>query len=500
MVQTAWVCLVLAIASLMFGRNSKELVLIPIERMIGKMHRIRDNPLVAMKLGDEEYRKQEIERKRAQDLDEDSKSIFSRLKWFRANRKKKKKKIQEPMETVILESTLIKLGGLLAVGFGVAGAEIIGQNMSGTDSSGVNAMVAGQKVEAIFGFCNIGNFSDATEILKDRVMIFVNQIAEIVHSIVDMYGGNANKNIGDAFLLVWKVATVPSDLTEELEDVVVTKDHFQRRMRMCDMSVVAFCSAICAINKSSILADYREHPGFLARITNYRVTMGFGLHLGYAIEGAIGSEFKIDASYLSPNVNTASRLEAATKQFKINLLMSHFLIDQCSTQFRDCCRQIDRVYVKGSKKPVGLYTCDLATGIIRVVDMMSGIDPKSFTVRRKYEVRQIREIKKSKKWADDYEAHRELLEDPEVIEMRRSFSKEFFQRFSMGFRNYINGVWPVAKQMLSITRNMIISRNAGSKYAHVMIDNPSDTLLQYMSAYDFEAPKDWKGVRALTSK
>ncbi len=41
--------------------------------------------------------------------------------------------------------------------------------------------------------------------------------------------------------------------------------------------------------------------------------MGFGLHFGWAIEGAIGSDCKIDASYLSPNVNMASRLEAATK-------------------------------------------------------------------------------------------------------------------------------------------------------------------------------------------
>ena len=41
--------------------------------------------------------------------------------------------------------------------------------------------------------------------------------------------------------------------------------------------------------------------------------MGFGLHFGWAIEGAIGSLFKIDASYLSPNVNMAARLEAATK-------------------------------------------------------------------------------------------------------------------------------------------------------------------------------------------
>ena len=54
----------------------------------------------------------------------------------------------------------------------------------------------------------------------------------------------------------------------------------------------------------------------------YSVKMGFGLHFGWAIEvkmnffiikGAIGSVYKIDASYLSPNVNMASRLEAATK-------------------------------------------------------------------------------------------------------------------------------------------------------------------------------------------
>lgn len=46
---------------------------------------------------------------------------------------------------------------------------------------------------------------------------------------------------------------------------------------------------------------------------NYRVKMGYGLHVGWAIEGAIGSEFKIDASYLSPNVNMASTLEGTTK-------------------------------------------------------------------------------------------------------------------------------------------------------------------------------------------
>jgi len=36
-------------------------------------------------------------------------------------------------------------------------------------------------------------------------MLFVNEIGEIVHGTVDRYSGAANKNIGDAFLLVWKI-------------------------------------------------------------------------------------------------------------------------------------------------------------------------------------------------------------------------------------------------------------------------------------------------------
>jgi class 3 adenylate cyclase len=35
--------------------------------------------------------------------------------------------------------------------------------------------------------------------------------------------------------------------------------------------------------------------------------MAFGLHAGWAIEGAVGSSHKIDATYLSPHVNLAAR-------------------------------------------------------------------------------------------------------------------------------------------------------------------------------------------------
>ena len=85
---------------------------------------------------------------------------------------------------------------------------------------------------------------------------------------------------------------------------------------------------------------------------------------------------------------------------------------------------------------------------------MEGIDHKSFTVRRKYEVRQIREMKKARKWGDEYEGHRELLEDSDMQEMRAPYTKEFYRRFSMAFRNYIAGEWVVAREMLEITRQM----------------------------------------------
>ena len=88
------------------------------------------------------------------------------------------------------------------MGFGEAGSKIISENVSKSDE--INPMIPGRKTIAVFGFCDIRSFTDATEVLQEGVMLFVNEIGEIVHGIVDKYMGSANKNIGDAFLLVWK--------------------------------------------------------------------------------------------------------------------------------------------------------------------------------------------------------------------------------------------------------------------------------------------------------
>ena len=44
-----------------------------------------------------------------------------------------------------------------------------------------------------------------TECLQQDIMVFVNQIGDILHTDVHHSGGFPNKNIGDAFLFVWKL-------------------------------------------------------------------------------------------------------------------------------------------------------------------------------------------------------------------------------------------------------------------------------------------------------
>ena len=76
---------------------------------------------------------------------------------------KKIKKSEAPLETEVLQSTLNKIGGLLAIGFGEAGSKIIAQNMQMGDD--VDPLLPGHKCIAIFGFCDIRKFTDATEVL-----------------------------------------------------------------------------------------------------------------------------------------------------------------------------------------------------------------------------------------------------------------------------------------------------------------------------------------------
>jgi hypothetical protein len=137
------------------------------------------------------------------------------------------------------------------LGFGDAGSEIIASNMhKGGD---VDPMIAGKRKCAVFGFCDIRSFTDATEVLQEEVMVFVNCIAEIVHKTVDKFQGAANKNIGDAFLLVYKF---PEEMVIAHPDGNLELKRCRTTKNIADMSLISFLKIIASTIFKNLINAY----------------------------------------------------------------------------------------------------------------------------------------------------------------------------------------------------------------------------------------------------
>jgi len=385
-------------------------------------------------------------------------------------------KNEEPMETVILEKSIIKLGSLLALGLGEAGGNIISHNMKGDGSAGVDAMVPGTSVEAIIGVARIQDFGTATEVLQSKIMTFVNQIAEIVHGVVNELHGAPNKNNGDTFLVIWRYKTFGA--ASEAANI--------QPQRLAELSVFAFSKILGSLHRSPLLAEYRLHPGLQHRLGNgCRVNLTFGLHSGWAIEGAVGSEYKIDASYLSPNVSIATTVEHQTRFYGVSIVVSQAVADLCGRDMKTVFRLIDRVLVGSSNRTLELYCVDLDFRRVPVDKM----DPLQLTwnTRNRFKARQFLETEKTLRMKPEFDVAYAFDNEPSIGAMRRRYTIEFFQLFNMGYQNYAQGEWQVAKRMLNCTKVLL-----------GVEDGPSTALLRFMEVpYQFEAPKEWQGLREI---
>jgi len=470
-IRTIFVSVVLTGGALLFSKDAGDLIVQPIEKMLKRVQRIAKNPLKAVQIEEKEALLEE--------------------KLEKENEKKGKKKTEksdgENYETAILERTIVKIGALLALGFGEAGSEIISQNMA--KGGEVDPMIPGKKVMAIFGFCDIRNFTDATEILQQEVMVYVNEIAEIVHGTVDFFSGAANKNIGDAFLLVWKF---PQEDCEYNDDGQMQLKDNEFVRGFADMALVSFLKIIAKINRSLKLDKYRKHAGLNQRMPNYSVKMGFGLHVGWAIEGAIGSEYKIDASYLSPNVNMAARLEAATKQFGVPLLLSGAMKDLLTDGTRKHVRVIDKVTVKGSIQPIEICTVDLDMSKLKVNKQEKDIGTLSRTEKKKMRLRNRskRDKLKEKVALGEFDISKFFETEKDLKMMRETYTIDFEEKWREGFQHYLEGDWDKAKEYFEDTLAMIPGKS----------DGPSNTLLRVIQEHGGKAPIDWNGYRELTEK
>ena len=389
----------------------------------------------------------------------------------------------------IIINKISKICSLVSLGFGEAGTQIISQVLKKGLNVDINPLIPGKKVMGIYGFCDIRNFTDTTEILKENVMIFVNQVAEIVHQITADYCGSANKNIGDAFLLVWKLE---DQFIKEIVNKKGVKElklkNVNRINQICDMVLICFIRILIEINKSYKLAEYRHHKGLNARMKNYKTRLGFGLHLGQSIEGAIGSMFKIDASYLSTNVNMANELEENTKTFKKELIMSGDFYDYLSEDAKSYVRLLD-IFKTKSGQITRLYSIDLDLENIPIEKKKDSMF-KEDNIEKKWElIKQKRKI--SKIFYDDIVLRHKsdiwnefVSEEDEFRLVREKYPDNFVEDYNNGMEQFRKGNWFEAKNLLTTALETVGG------------DDPATKLnLEFMGKYNYMAPENWKGYR-----
>jgi len=461
-IRTIFVSLLLLGGSLLFGRDIYNLVINPIERMIEKVTEVVERP---QRTKEKAFIQQEEEMNRALK----DKDIF----WEDEDLLSKKK---GQLETHIIESAIKKIGILLGIGLGEAGTDII-HSYLGKDND-ADIIVPGSHTMAIFAFCDIRNFTDVTETLEEDIMVFVNRIASIVHSITDKYLGTANKNVGDAFLLVWKC---PYSIKRSRKIDHIGDDEVLRT-NIADLSLFAFLKIFAEINRAPSLKEYIENQKIQSRKglgPDYKVRIGSGLHYGWAIEGAIGSYHKLDASYLSPNVNITMDLEGSTKEYGVPLLLSGEYYDCLSPYAKRYCRKIDCVYNSGKSDPLTIYTPNISDRVIKF-PTLPPLRLISSPLKDSYSFKKLlkREILGPSPIGPP------LFEnDPDIPLLTAFNNEEFLGEFNLAYIAFEQGRWDMARDVLEKAKK--IKNN----------DGPSKNIYEYMRSHMFEKPEGWNGVK-----
>jgi hypothetical protein len=363
-------------------RDAERLVLGPLRRMLKQVALYAKNPLAQMSESNKKNKKKKGFRRSRHsaamtgDDDSDDDSVqddeIDALGSY---------------ETEQLLSAVGKITDLLRKCWGVAGADIISTNLAtqeGALAGQFNPTVPGKSVYALFGFAMINHFEHALKNLGGDVMILINDIAHIVHDEVFRWGygdsGQCNKNLGEVFLMVFRIGLVKEVIIklEQANNVIfdankgagaaVVQSTTRKRAgrkgsanssqtavvprataskkrasgrgsrasvaapaekkvnpqtlnlqslpgisAFTDRAVMGMLKSFAGIHRDRKILNWTKDHRLNFGVGTFSINMIFGMDAGWAVEGAVGSEHKIDATYLSPHVNMSSRMMAACK-------------------------------------------------------------------------------------------------------------------------------------------------------------------------------------------
>ena len=176
--------------------------------------------------------------------------------------------------------------------------------------------LGGEKRRCTFLFTDVRGFTALSETLSpEEVTTIMNKALTIQSNAVQKHGGMVDKYIGDAMMAIFNA---PMDLL-----------HHERIAVECAKE----------IQENIIKA-------------NIGVEIGVGVNTGEAVIGNMGSDTRFDYSAIGDAVNTAARLESATKEAGVNILIGEETELYCGYPLKE----LKPIKVKGKEKPLKIHT------------------------------------------------------------------------------------------------------------------------------------------------
>jgi len=179
--------------------------------------------------------------------------------------------------------------------------------------------LGGEKRICTFLFTDVRGFTNLSEKLEpEEVTSIMNKVLTVQVECIQAHGGMVDKFIGDACMAIFNA---PLDLDEHEKRAVACARDMRTAIRMLQ----------------------KELPEPIA--------IGIGVNTGEAIIGNMGSNTRFDYSAIGDAVNTAARLESATKEAGVDLLIGESTRKQVPEA--TFCK---KMYVKGKKNALKVYT------------------------------------------------------------------------------------------------------------------------------------------------
>ncbi|MBX2988989.1 MAG: HAMP domain-containing protein [Bdellovibrionaceae bacterium] len=197
--------------------------------------------------------------------------------------------------------------------------------------------LGGQRKDVIVFFSDIRGFTAFSEKRSpEEVVEMLNEYFGVMVGIINKHGGVVDKFIGDAIMAIWGAPK-----SSDKDAVHATRACLEMRKGLQEL------------NQRRIA---RGQPA---------VMIGMGLHAGPAISGTIGSDERMEYTVIGNTVNTASRIEASTKAFGTDLLVTDdvlalvgdaFKVDYAgAAEVKGRSEALKMYKVRGYKGPNGEY-------------------------------------------------------------------------------------------------------------------------------------------------